>query len=609
MTKMFTATLMIAAIVTLGAAQRANDPAREQKLPQAIDLLESKGDLAKAMPIFEDVARSSDRALAARGLLYLAQAQERQGAGRARATYERIIRDFSNQTETVAEARKRLDALGGATRNAPTTLARRRLWSGPNTFFGPPSPDGRFLTYAFNGDLGVRDVVTGISRQITNNRKGDPVQNPAYPVDSKVSHDGKRIAAAWNTSQMGGEYQLRVINTDGSNEETIYRNAEIEWIGPVDWALDGRQVLAKVRTRNSTGQIAWISVADKTARVLKTLPWASLGRIALSPDGRYIAYDARAGEYKNNRSKSACTLNARKCLNNQAVWPVIFDITGPICARALNTKIPLTLGPRGHHDWPVMSNNRTIFVLASDGSQEVALTAGPAEEVFGWMPDGKALLFATNRRGSRELWAVRVLDGKPAGSPNLIQPEISGTSESLGITKNGSLFYWQVGVVGVANVASVDWNTGAVSAIKNVSEGVIPDIGANWSPDGRRLAFIAHRGSDLTKRFIAVRSIDTGETQDIVPGEDLVILTAGGWSPDGNSFLVVGDHPKDDNGAYAVDVKTGNVRPLVGVPGPQVQWMPNGKSFMYFLVDAPTGIRRSHVDSWLDSGFAPDCLQ
>ena len=63
---------------------------------------------------------------------------------------------------------------------------------------------------------------------------------------------------------------------------------------------------------------------------------------------------------QNNRSKSACTLNARKRLNNQAVWPVIFDITGRICARALKTKIPLTLGPRGHHDWPVMSANRKV---------------------------------------------------------------------------------------------------------------------------------------------------------------------------------------------------------------------------------------------------------
>src|SRR6185436_12849075 len=67
----------------------AQDAAREQKLQQAIDLLETKGDAARAMPLLEEVSKSSDRRVAARGLLYLGQAQERQGNTRARATYER----------------------------------------------------------------------------------------------------------------------------------------------------------------------------------------------------------------------------------------------------------------------------------------------------------------------------------------------------------------------------------------------------------------------------------------------------------------------------------------------------------------------------------------
>src|SRR6266567_5543780 len=46
-------------------------------------------------------------------------------------------------------------------------------------------------------------------------------------------------------------------------------------------------------------------------------------------------------------------LNQRKRLNNQAVWPVILRLTGPICARAPNLKMVLNLSARGHHDWPV----------------------------------------------------------------------------------------------------------------------------------------------------------------------------------------------------------------------------------------------------------------
>jgi hypothetical protein len=56
---------------------------------------------------------------------------------------------------------------------------------------------------------------------------------------------------------------------------------------------------------------------------------------------------------KNNRSKSVWTLFQRKRLNNQTVWPVIFGLTGPICARALKSLHPHELRPRGHHDWPV----------------------------------------------------------------------------------------------------------------------------------------------------------------------------------------------------------------------------------------------------------------
>ena len=56
---------------------------------------------------------------------------------------------------------------------------------------------------------------------------------------------------------------------------------------------------------------------------------------------------------KNNRSKSVCTLFQRKRLDNQTVWPVIFGLTGPICARALKSQHSFNLDSRGHQDWPV----------------------------------------------------------------------------------------------------------------------------------------------------------------------------------------------------------------------------------------------------------------
>ena len=65
---------------------------------------------------------------------------------------------------------------------------------------------------------------------------------------------------------------------------------------------------------------------------------------------------------KNNRSKSVCTLFQRKHLNNQTVWPVIFGLAGPICARALKSLHLFELLPRGHHDWPVKPINQLRLV-------------------------------------------------------------------------------------------------------------------------------------------------------------------------------------------------------------------------------------------------------
>jgi len=105
MRKVFTAVTLFAAFLY------AADPAREQTLQRAIDLMESKGDLAKAMPLFEDVSRSTDKALAARALLYLGQGRN------ARARSARVPRTNASSKSSAIRLR----------RLRPPTSAWRRL--------------------------------------------------------------------------------------------------------------------------------------------------------------------------------------------------------------------------------------------------------------------------------------------------------------------------------------------------------------------------------------------------------------------------------------------------------------------------------------------------
>src|SRR6267143_285372 len=88
----------------------------------------------------------------------------------------------------------------------------------------------------------------------------------------------------------------------------------------------------------------------------------------------------------------------RKCFRNQTVWPVIFDFTGPICARAPNPQPRNELSLRGHHDWPVKSDNRKLTITkiadqltsAASGRGSSLLLAGPRARLAAWMLRARA---------------------------------------------------------------------------------------------------------------------------------------------------------------------------------------------------------------------------
>jgi hypothetical protein len=95
-----------------------NDPA--QRLEAAIHREVVEGDIAGAITTYRAIAgdAAAPHSVAARALLQMGQCQEKLGQRKeARATYARIVRDWSNETEIAAQARSRLagwtDALPG----------------------------------------------------------------------------------------------------------------------------------------------------------------------------------------------------------------------------------------------------------------------------------------------------------------------------------------------------------------------------------------------------------------------------------------------------------------------------------------------------------------
>ena len=516
MTKIFRATMILGAalVFVLSAA----DKAREQTLQRAIDLMESKGDLAKAMPLFEDAARSSDRAVAARALLYLGQAQERQGTEKARATYQRIVKEFSNQTETVAAAQKRLAALGGP--GTSGVLAKRLLCAECGDSDADFSSDGRLMVFTSwdTGDLAIRDMSTGKVKRLLA-KPGTWKDSPADCDNPVFSRDLRQIVYQWDPNEKDQNVQLRIMpNEPGAKARILVDNPEYTWYNPTAWSPDGKSVLVLFAKGDRTEQLARVSVADGAVKVLKSMDWRMYqtgARPVFSLDGRHIAYNALA------------------------VNPTRFPSS------------PAPVDPKDEH----------IFVMVSDGSAEteVVKTSGINRNPI-WTPDGKHILFTSDRSGKFDLWSIAMQDGKALGSAKLLSPDI-GDINAAGM-HGGSFYYtnYQKGLeyVNIAEFAPGDANQNRLARPTETFIGIRP----SWSPDGKSIAFKRHHPGTKDQYDLVVHSLENGDERTYLTN----LGTTGNGAPqhwrNGGKAVMVGLFSRGQSLTYSVDLGTGDFNPM-----------------------------------------------
>jgi Tol biopolymer transport system component len=239
------------------------------------------------------------------------------------------------------------------------------------------------------------------------------------------------------------------------------------------------------------------------------------------------------------------------------------------------------------------SRNRDIFLLAADGSRQVSLVEHPADDqVLGWAPDGKRVLFKSDRTGSIGTWIIQVADGKPKGEPELVRADM-GNLRPLGLTRDGSLYYGIYSGWSDVYVATVDPATGEVLAppIKAVQKFEGFNSAPSWSPDGQELACRSSRGEVAGGDVVLlIRSFRTGEIRELVPkhvgGLNFHYIR---WSPDGRSILAVGP---DEKGKwwflFAINAQTGDAEIIARSDSDKgeaifsPEWAPDGK-IVYFI--------------------------
>ena len=438
---------------------------------------------------------------------------------------------------------------GGGLINPPSSAAQgqgmtnRLVWSGPNVdVLGAPSPDGKYIAITdwATGNLAIRETTTGTIRRLTEN--GFWRGWAEFPVPSP---DGKQIAYAWFNERV--QRDLRVYSFETATTRVVYAHNEVEYAQPFDWTPDGTRILAGLARTDRTNQIALISVADGAARILKTMDWRAPRKLALSPDGRYVAYDF----------------------------------------------------PR-----KVDSRERDIFLLAADGSREELLIEHPDDDlVLAWTPDGSHLLFGSDRTGRMGIWALPVAEGKAAGPAVVVRADVTMLMP-MGVTREGAFYYSVRSGMSDVYLASLDAKTGAVLSppAPLTPHFVGWNRSPDWSADGKFVAYVSQR--EIPPRSvggmggtIVVRSIAGGEEREITPR-----LTTMGrlvrWSPDGRFFLVHGSDVKGRVGFFKLNAETGEAILAVREDAPgylQFQaWSPDSKS-IYYLRTTPEASNRLRV--------------
>jgi Tol biopolymer transport system component len=231
---------------------------------------------------------------------------------------------------------------------------------------------------------------------------------------------------------------------------------------PFDWSPDGKSLAVEVQRKDRTVQLGVVSVPDGSFHLLKSLDWQGPDRMFFSPDGRWLGYDL-----PNNSART----------------------------------------------------ERDILVMAVDGSRELLLVEHRGQnQMAGWSPDGKWLLFSSDRTGSTDLWAIPFSDGRLQGSPQLLKTGFEG-SWSLGMTASGTLYYSQTkgGSPSKIQIASLD-KAGNITApeLELSLHYLDSDKNPTWSPDGKRLAYLSERGPRGAKTYVPViRTIETGQVREL----------------------------------------------------------------------------------------------
>ena len=186
-----------------------------------------------------------------------------------------------------------------------------------------------------------------------------------------------------------------------------------------------------------------------------------------------------------------------------------------------------------------------------------------------WMPNGRELVFVSDRDGGVDLWRVGIREGGQAGEPERITRS-AGEEGEPAVAPDGSLVF-----VRGRGPASDLWLRTAAGEERRLTEKLGAELSPTFSPDGQRIAYVREREG---RRELRILWVD-GEADSVVVDDRPVAHPA--WSPDGSriAFTTGGGQPgvwlAPPDGRYINLVSEHHAAPA---------WSPDGGSLLLAML-------------------------
>jgi len=433
------------------------------------------------------------------------------------------------------------------------------------------TPDGEYLYYV----SGNRSI--GTLYQIST--LGGESKKIVTDIDSKISFspDGKRLAFFRHNPNEGGD-AIFIADSDGANLQQLIHTKEIgfdKYTG-MDWSPDGEKLLLGVYKASSDSpkkvRIATFTLKDKKFNLFGEQSWQAANSFQWFKDGSGFLFLGKPNlsetlqiwrmEYPTGELKQVTTdtsdyasLSVAADTNSivttkvdtiSSFWSLLpksnelKQISGE--SKTLAAKVGISYSPDGKLFYSKKTGEEVnLFSMNEDGGGEKQLTSGVRYNYEATaVPDGKYVVFSSNRNGFFNLWRIDA-DGK---NPVQLTNFQNGAASQIDITPDGRtvLFTRHSSDHGKSVLMKVSVDGSGGEAVPLLPETQSSALMPRVSPDGKHLAFQTFHYDKEKAQFdstVNIAALDENQKDKAAKQIEFGLHFPVEWTTDGKSLTYV----------------------------------------------------------------------